>query len=199
MALVLDLDQRSSSTGPDLVAEYSAALNADCAEILLRPFARTAGDEMQAVLGEPTGFAGLMDRVLDAGTWWIGVGIGEITRLGESTRESAGPAFKAARAAIEAAKRDRASSGPAVRGEPAELAASLQAALAGVAFIRAKRTARQREVVAAALEADAQRTAAHRLGITQQGVSDALQAAGYDAERQLRGLVSRLAAEAVAL
>jgi hypothetical protein len=199
MAVVLNFDQRNSSATSDLVAPTSERFNGRFASVLRLPFVRTAGDEMQAVLGNPAGLSDLLDDVLDGHAWWIGLGIGEITRLGGSSRESAGPAFKAARDAIDAAKRDRGAPGPTVRGTPAELSESLQAALAGVAFIRAKRTDRQREVVAATRRADAQRAAAEQLGITHQAVSDALRAAGYNAEQQLRVLVGRLAARATAL
>jgi hypothetical protein len=199
MSIVFNLDQRNSSDTSDLVAPTSERFNECFAGALSLPFVRTAGDEMQAVLGNPAELSDLLDDVLAGHTWWIGLGVGEITRLGGSSRESAGPAFKAARDAIDAAKRDRGAPGPAVRGAPAELAEALQAALAGVAFIRAKRTDRQREVVAATRRADAQRAAAEQLGITHQAVSDALRAAGYDAEQQLRTLVGRLAAQATAL
>jgi hypothetical protein len=199
MAIVLNLDQRNSSAASDLVEPTSERFNARFAAVLRLPFVRTAGDEMQAVLSDPAALSDLLDDALDGQAWWIGVGIGQITRLGRSSRESAGPAFKAARDAIDAAKRDRGAPGPAVRGAPAELAESLQAASAGIAFIRAKRTDRQREVVAATRGAAAQRAAAEQLGITHQAVSDALRAAGYDAEQQLRKLVGRLAAQATAL
>jgi hypothetical protein len=197
MPIVLDLDQRNSSATPDRVAPVAALLNARFGTSLTRPFTRTAGDEMQAILGQAAAFNDLVAVVLDDGGWWAGVGIGTIEHLGASSPESSGTAFKAARDAIEAAKRERGMAGPAVRGEPAELAASLQAALAGIAFIRTRRTERQRDVVAAVRESTTQRAAAQRLGITPQGVSDALGAAGYAAEQQLRELVLRLAAYAI--
>jgi hypothetical protein len=198
MAIVIDLDQRDSTAWADLVAPYAEMLNSAFRDALQLPFVRTTGDEMQGVLGDPSRLNELLDDVSDRRDWWIGIGIGAITRAGVSSRESAGPAFKAARAAIDAAKRNRAAAGAAVCGEPADHAESLQAALAGIAFIRAKRTERQREVVATARRVPAQRTAAEQLGITQQAVSDALRAAGYDAENQLRGLASRLAAQVIA-
>ena len=167
------LDQRKSSSGPDLVEATARVLNRRFAAALELPFVRTAGDEMQAVCVDAAPLTDLLAAVLDPPAWWIGLGLGEITRVGESARESAGPAFKAARLAIEAAKRDRRAPGPAVRGEPTGLAESLQAALAGWAFIRAKRTPRQREVVAAVRGAGSQSAAAQQLGITHQAVSDA--------------------------
>ena len=197
MALVILVDQRGSSGAPDLVSAAATRLNERFADALDLAFVRTAGDEMQAVLGDPTPLPDLLVSLVDRGEWWVGLGVGGITHVGETARESAGPAFKAAREAVEATKRRRGTPGPSVIGEPPELAASLQAALAGWSFIRLKRTDRQREVVAAVEAAESQRAAAAALGVTHQAVSDALAAAGYDAELQLRELVARLAAAAV--
>ena len=197
MAMVILLDQRNSSAKADLVDRESQRLNTRFTDGLALRFVRTAGDEMQAVLSDPAALAPLLADVLDSGDWWTALGVGAIVHVGDSARASSGPAFKAAREAIEAAKRDRRAPGPAVRGEPRDRAASLQAALAGWGFIRGKRTPRQREVLAAVEQAGSQRAAAAALGISQQAVSDALAAAGHGAERQLRGLISGLAARAI--
>ena len=199
MAIVILLDQRASSARPDLVDAGSQRLNTRFAGSLALPFVRTAGDEMQAVLSDPAALEPLLADILDGGDWWTALGVGTIVHVADSARASSGPAFKAAREAIEASKRDRRSPGPAVRGEPRVLATSLQAALAGWGFIRGKRTPRQREVVAAVEQAESQRAAAAALGITQQTVSDALAAAGHGAERQLRELIASLAAQATEL
>jgi hypothetical protein len=122
-----------------------------------------------------------------------------VSRHGASSRESAGPAFQAARIAIEAAKHDRHSPGPiAVRGEPEQLAAWLQAALGGLGYIRNRRTARQHEVVQAVLAAPSARAAAQQLGVTPQTVSRTLTAAGYEPATQLAGLIDDLARQAAA-
>ena len=169
-------------------------LNARFAGVLRLGFARTAGDEMQAVLADPAALAPIIGELLESRAWWIGLGLGRLTRVGASAPESAGPAFKAARTAIDAAK--LAAAGLAVRGEPEPLTESLQAALAALAFIVQKRTNRQREVVATVRTTESRRAAAHRLGITHQAVSDALSTAGYDPEQQLARLITALASEA---
>ena len=117
MATVIFLDQRNSSAGPDLIEAASETLNERFAAALALEFVRTAGDEMEAVLADPAALVELLAVVLDDRAWWIGLGLGEITRVGDSARASAGPAFKAARDAIDAAKRDRGARGPAVRGD----------------------------------------------------------------------------------
>jgi hypothetical protein len=196
VAIVVLMDQRNSSAGADLVEPASRTFNERFAAALGLGFVRTAGDEMQAVLRDAAALPDLLAEALETRAWWIGLGLGTISRVGESARASTGPAFKSARKAIDAAKRDRSAPGPAVRGDPHELAESLQAALAGWAFIRAKRTARQREVVAQVRAAPSRRAAAERLGITHQAVSDALIASGHDPEEQLRGLIARIAGQA---
>ena len=198
MPIVIVADQRASSKGPDLVAPVSDLLNRRHGEQLALRFVRTAGDEMQAVLvGDTPILRPLVTELLETRAWWIGLGIGTVSRLGATSRESAGPAFRAARDAIEAAKHDRHSPGPvAVRGEPERVAAWLQAALGGYDYIRAGRTARQREVVHAVAGAPSARAAAEGLAITPQTVSRTLSAAGYEQEIQLGRLIDDLAAQA---
>lgn len=197
MTIVLVLDQRNSSTTNDRVTSVSAVLNRRYTRQFTLPFVRTAGDEMQAVLRAPTALGSLLGAVVDDGGWWIGVGLGEVTKLGESSRESAGSAFKAARLAIDAAKHDQGSPGPvAVRGEPEPIAAWLQAALGALAFIIESRTHRQREVLAVVRECGSHQMAARRLGVTQQAVSKVVASAGFIQEEQLTLMMNGLATEA---
>jgi hypothetical protein len=197
VAITIFLDQRRSARRPDFVAGFSAELNTQFEGSLVRGFVRTAGDEMQGLLADPSALAAIVARALDEDRWWIGVGVGEVTRLGDSSRESAGPAFVAGRAAIEAAKRGRGSPAPlAVIGNPRDVAAGLHAALTAFAFVVQKRTARQREVISAVRTTSTKREAAARLEITPQGVSDALRASGYEVEGLLIDLITDLAAKA---
>lgn len=198
MAIVIVLDQQRSSKGPDLVEVTSSELN-DCFGAQLRlPFVRTAGDEMQAVLGDPAALAPIAAHVVESGMWWVGLGLGDLIRIGHSARESAGPAFRAAREAIDAAKHARRSPGPmAVRGEPEPLVRSLEAALGAFAFIIQSRTDRQREVVGAVRNAPSHQAAATALRVSRQTVSKTLASSGYAQETQLAELITKLAAEAI--
>jgi hypothetical protein len=199
VAIVLIADQVASSSRPDLVASASRALNRRHADGLELPFVRTAGDEMQAVLRSPVPLAALAAELLDDRAWHLGIGLGTVERYGASSRDSAGPAFQAARLAIEAAKHDRSSPGPvAVRGEPEQLAAWMQAALGARDFIRSRRTPRQREIIAAVAGAPSAKAAAERLGITPQTISRALAVAGHEPERQLAALIDGLAGQVIA-
>ena len=83
-----------------------------------------------------------------------------------------------------------------MRGEPARLAGGLQAALGALDFIRQRRTARQREIVAAVGQAPTARAAADALKVSPQTVSRALAAAGYAQAAQLALLIDDLAADA---
>jgi hypothetical protein len=114
-------DQVGSRTGAD---EVPAALSALRDLPLVLPFERTAGDEIQALCGEPASVPHLVARLTRLGGWRIGVGAGDVeTPLPESTRAARGPAYLAARAAITRA-----------RHSPAQLALALPAAVSGADY-----------------------------------------------------------------
>ena len=103
-AAVFTVDQRGSSkeAATDRVPATLAAL-ADVG--MLRPFERTAGDEFQGVLDDPSALATLAERLLREDTWNIGIGIGEVEEpLPESTRAGRGTAYQRARDAVTGAK-----------------------------------------------------------------------------------------------
>lgn len=197
MAIVLILDQRGSRDSPDAVGAAVETFNAAFGHLLERPFVRTVGDEMQAVLGQPAGLAPITAHAVRADAWWIGVGIGATEPLAETARESRGTAFWAARDAVEAAKNGWRSPEPvSVAGEPRPLAEDLDAALTAIAHIVRRRTARQWESIDLA-ERERNLTAiAAQLRVSPQAVSQRLQTAGYEVERRLHGLTARLAEKA---
>src|SRR5919106_1066672 len=101
---VLTVDQRHSQRGSDRVEELLAALSRRSPE-LVRPFERTAGDEVQAVVERPDVVVDLTLFLTADRDWSVGVGIGPVADpLPESTRAGSGPAFAHARAAVTAAK-----------------------------------------------------------------------------------------------
>ncbi|UVI34840.1 MarR family transcriptional regulator [Brevibacterium spongiae] len=99
---VLTIDQQDSRTSNDAVPEALAVLSSIPT---LVPFARTIGDEVQGVLDDAHAVAEAVRRLAVEAGWHIGIGIGAVDEpLPESTTEGRGPAFYAARQAVEAAK-----------------------------------------------------------------------------------------------
>jgi SatD family protein len=198
MAIVVTLDQRRSRGSSDRVGPMARELNRALADDLALGFVRTAGDEMQGVVATGEGLAAVVDRCLEAGDWWIGIGIGRIdSPVGATARESRGSAFWHAREAVLLAHKQKGGApGPAaVVGEPQRAVDDLAAALSALAFIVAGRTERQRQAIEAARGTQGLRAVAKRLDISVSAVSQLLRAAGYREQERLHGLVSRLAAE----
>lgn len=104
---VMTVDQRNSSTGQDLVPQLHSDLagNSNIASPL-RPFQRTAGDEVQAVFDDPNGLLETALVLARQGTWHIGIGVGAVNEpLPANAREGNGQAYRKARTAVERAKR----------------------------------------------------------------------------------------------
>ena len=99
-------------------------------------FERTAGDEIQGLLSDPLSVVTAITRLTRLSGWRIGIGAGTVdSPVPASTRAARGPAYLAARAAIDVA-----------RGAPAELALALPPGVSGAAY---------GEVVEAAKDAEA--------------------------------------------
>jgi hypothetical protein len=189
MPYVLTVDQRASRRGPDRVAEALRLL--DGAVPMLLGFERTAGDEFQGVLGEPSDVVELVLRLVRMGGWSIGVGAGPVhTPLPESTRAGAGPAFLAARRAVDAAKQR-----PfrlAVRGVVPPEAADAQAVLSALAGLVDRRSEQAWAAIALVEDGRTQSEAATALGISRQAVGQRLAAGMWELERELRPTAARL-------
>jgi hypothetical protein len=179
--VVLTLDQRDSRAGEDEVAVWSSRLNEEFAREMRLPFVRTAGDEMQALFIDAPAVVEVASRALESEVWWVGIGIGDPRPLGDTARDSRGPAFRNARAAVNEAKRR--SWACAVAGDPAWAATALDGCLAMLERIRRTRTSRGQQLAALALAGVRQADIASRLHITRQAVSKQLRAAGLEEER----------------
>lgn len=187
-AVVLTVDQRGS-TRADAADRVPEALDALADLTVLRPFERTAGDELQGVLVDPDAVATAVERLLRAGAWNVGLGVGEVDEpLPDSTRAGRGPAFGLARDAVTGAKsalwRLRVEADRTDEGRHLETALWLWAALL------ARRTAGGWEVadlVDTGLRYDA---VAAELGISQSAVSQRAAAAGIVEGRRARALVA---------
>jgi hypothetical protein len=192
MAFVLTVDQRGSRRGTDRVPRALALLSG--VPTVLR-FERTAGDEFQGVLDDPAAVVEAVRRLVRDGVWSVGIGAGPVqTPLPGSTRAGAGPAFLAARTAVEAAKRRPVR--VAVRGAAAEPAADAQAVLTGLAALVERRSAQAWEAIALVESGRTQAQAAAQLGVTRQAVGQRLAAGLWEVERDLRPAAARLLARA---
>jgi hypothetical protein len=193
---VITADQKHSRSAQDRVPALLADLRSrtDGRGGTTRPFERTAGDEVQGLLHDP---ATVVDAVvaLLRGGWWVGVGIGPIDQpMPETARAGRGPAYLAARQAVESAK-----AGPggicvvgssASAGQRAESAAWLLAALLG------RRTPQGWQVVDLVAGGAKGVEAAAKLGISPQAVSSRLRVAGWAEEQRGRELLTWLLGEA---
>lgn len=102
-SLVITADQINSREHTDRVpAALSALRDLDT----LLPFDRTAGDEIQALFAAPAAATQAIARLTRLGGWRVGLGIGAVDApLPTSTRAARGPAYLAARDALQAARR----------------------------------------------------------------------------------------------
>lgn len=185
---VLTVDQRGSRRDIDRVADLLDDLRDPR---LLRPFERTAGDEVQAVTDDAAAVVDLALELLTRGHWSIGIGIGAVeTPLPAQTRAGRGPAFEHARSAV-----DRAKNTPgriAVDGTDRPAADDADAALTLLAALVLRRTDHGHEAVALARAGHPQAEIADALGISKQAVSQRLLAAWWQAELTGRPLAHRL-------
>lgn len=205
---VLTIDQQGSRRVGDRVADFLTTLEgrADLgprSDGVVRPFERTVGDEVQAVLDDPELAVTVALDVLRWGGWTVGVGAGSVDLpLPAEARAGSGVAFVLAREAVEAAKSRQRSIPLVVRGEDPVAAGEAESLLVLLAAIRARRTAAGWAAVDALTAGDAPRRQdelAQLLGISQQAVSQRLRAALWAEEQAALPLAARLLASAVAL
>lgn len=193
MPYVLTVDQISSRTGPDLVEETLRRLSVDT----VLGFARTVGDEFQGVLEQPLSVVRAILELMRDGGWHIGLGIGPVeTPLPTDPRQARGPAFLAARAAVEAAKREpdhiRVLAVPAAEQE----AGDAEAVLRLLAAVRERRSEQGWQAVDEMRDGVTMQQAADRLGITRQAVGQRLRAANWTVDRDTQPVLARLLARA---
>ncbi|MDO4919741.1 winged helix-turn-helix domain-containing protein [Kocuria sp.] len=150
----------------------------------------SAGDELQALYDDPASACRALFALADSGEWHVGMGIGDVDRpLAQAVRESTGPAFVAARQAVEAAKERET---PALCGTA--WAQRAEAVLTLVCAVRSRRSGPGREAAALADAGLTQREMAEHLGITQSSVSRRLGAALWQQEQAARASVTALLA-----
>lgn len=185
---VMTVDQRRSQSQPDAVPQIEDLLARSGP---VRAFERTAGDEVQGLLDDSVAVVDLALALVGTGSWSVGIGIGDVEMpLVDSVRANRGPAFVAARRAVE-----RAGSSPAhlaIDGPGGEYAESAMLLLLTVIE---RRSAAGWEAVEAMASAHTQAEAAKRVGISPQAMNRRLRVAGYVEERRGRALVAHLLGE----
>ncbi|MCL3862837.1 hypothetical protein [Actinotalea sp. K2] len=199
---VLTVDQDASTTRGDLVPELLTTMAPLTAALpgVLRPFERTVGDEVQAVLRDADDLTTVTLALLRIGGWSIGIGIGPVHEpLPASSRAASGEAFVRARAAVERAK-GRGSAAPvaveAGAGETGARGREAEAVLRLLGGVIARRSDAGWEAIelvgAGGLR---QKDVAARLKISEQAVSQRLRTALWSEEVAVRPVVARLLAE----
>ena len=203
--LVLTIDQQGSRRVGDHVEDLLGAFAALSAAAsgapgVVRPFERTVGDEVQAVLDDADLAVDLALAVLRRGGWSVGIGAGTVDEpLPPTARAGSGSAFVLAREAVDRAKSRTRPVPVAVQGADAGSAADAEAVLTLVAAVAERRTVAGWQVIDALRSPGTgarQHDVAARLGISQQAVSQRLRTALWAEEVAARPLAARLLAAA---
>ncbi|BAK34500.1 hypothetical protein MLP_14860 [Microlunatus phosphovorus NM-1] len=193
MPYVMTVDQISSRQRRDAVP---AAITAMATRFPHAKTTRTVGDEFQALfVADPMSVVDAILMLMREGSWHVGIGIGPVEEpVPDDLRAARGPAFLAARQAVEEAKE---------RSNHLQLVATPPAAEEGVdaevllELLLTLRARRSDAGWAAAELADAGLTQAAigtELGISRQAVNQRLQAAQWALDARSRPVAARLLA-----
>ncbi|PQZ93775.1 hypothetical protein CQ018_08970 [Arthrobacter sp. MYb227] len=168
--IVMTIDQRKSRTNPDKVESLLQWLSRSYR--VMRGFERTAGDEVQGVLGDGVTAARIALAVAATGDWSVGIGIGAVeSPLPEQTRAGRGLAFENARDAVDRAKK---SGGAIAVSGPGNEAGRIEAELQLISILESRRSESSAEAGRLVVEGMTQYEIAVKLGISQQAVSQRL-------------------------
>jgi SatD family (SatD) len=190
---VLTVDQIQSRAQQDLVEVTLAGLG----EVdTLLPFTRTVGDEFQGLVANPASVVDVTLGLMRTVGWHVGIGIGAVQQpLPSDARQARGPAFLAARSAVEAAKKQ--STHVSVRSVPDRLEArDAEITFRLLIALQLRRSTHGWEAAGLMDQGLTQAAAASTLGITRQALSQRLQAAHWSMDRESRLVLARLLARA---
>ena len=191
---VITADQVDSRHSADLVSPAVAHLDDVFKAGLALPVDRNAGDELQALVVDSATAVAMVLELTRSGDWSVGLGAGDVERpLASSTRETRGPAFIAARAAVDAAKKSPLRF--AFRdGTPSRQTdtTDIEALMLLLLSVRDRRTEQGWQVYDLLAQGRTQREAADILGITPQAVSDRMSAAQVRIDLEAHAPLSRL-------
>ncbi|RRQ28769.1 hypothetical protein DK926_05575 [Rhodococcus sp. Eu-32] len=191
---VLTVDQRGSRRDVDRVGRLLDSMQDSR---LVRPFERTAGDEVQAVAADARTVVDIALSLVRQGWWSVGIGVGSVEQpLPESTRAGRGPAFEAARDAVTRAKNAPASIAITAADAASEgRSRDAETALTLVALLVTDRTDQGHAAVDLMADGHTQKSAAEVLGISKQAMSQRLSVARWNIEAGGRVMAERLLAE----
>ncbi|KZE92605.1 hypothetical protein AVP42_02290 [Agromyces sp. NDB4Y10] len=195
---VITADQIGSRADIDRSAAMQEELQAEYGDRLALPVDQTAGDEVQAITADPGTALDLVLALHRAERWSIGLGVGDVREpLPDAVRKAAGPAFIAAREAVDAAKRaDARFALRAADDRPGTLdAAQVEALVRLLLLLRDRRTPQGWEAVDLVRDGRTQKDAARLLGISDAAVSQRLRAAQWNADGDALPALVRLLAE----
>ncbi|WP_375433232.1 SatD family protein [uncultured Friedmanniella sp.] len=187
---VLTVDQVASRRRPDLVDQALTSL-ADVAAAV--PFTRTLGDEFQGAVQEESSVLAAILILMRSRQWHLGLGIGPVERpLPTDSRSARGPAFVAARSAVEQAKREPSHLAVVSAAPTATEAEDAAVVLRLLLAAHERRSAQGWEAVDAMRAATSQAEVATALGISRQAVGQRLRAAAWALEEQTLPVLTRL-------
>lgn len=192
---VITADQVDSSNTADLVDSAIRTITERWDSALVLPVDRTAGDEFQLMTQSADACLDIALALNRSARWSVGCGIGSIgLPLPRNTRAAHGPAFVAARVAVDAAKKRE--NRFALRGanEGALSAADLEAVIDLLLIARARRSREGWELFDQMSSGATQAAAAARLGISPQAASKRAHAAAIKPEIVARTAIARLLA-----
>lgn len=197
MAYVLTVDQIKSQRRPDQVA---AALHQLRGISTVLPFTRTVGDEFQGMLDDSLSVTTAILGLMRTQQWHIGLGIGPVDRpLPADSRSARGPAFVAARTAVDEAKRAT-SHVRIVSSLPNDADAhDAEVVLRLISLLRERRSPQGWEAIDLMAAGHTQAETALRLDISRQAVGQRLQAAQWATESDAVPVMARLLARADAM
>lgn len=195
---VITADQIGSRADIDRSEAMRRELQATVGERLPLPVDQTAGDEVQAITADAATALELVLALHRAERWSIGLGVGAVREpLPDAVRKATGPAFVAARDAVDAAKRAdarfalRAAEAPGRPLEPEHVEALIRLLL----LLRDRRTSQGWEAVDLVRDGRTQKDAARMLGISDAAVSQRLRAAQWNADGDATPALVRLLGE----
>lgn len=194
--IVLTIDRRGSRSHVDDVDETRSALADRWARALRSPIARFAGDELQLVSTDAAAVVRIVLDLARSRDWSVGVGIGDGT-VADDPAASTGPAFFAARRAVDRAKHAPTRVAVEVDDDALALGADdLEAVLWLIVALRDRRTREGWEVADLLERLPTQREVADELEISASAVSARAVAAGIRIESEgvatVVGMLARL-------
>jgi hypothetical protein len=175
---VVTADQVGSRSSPDAVDSALDTIRTVGGTRLAVAPERTVGDEVQVATDDPRCLLDLVLALTRLGDWSVGCGVGAVeSEHSASVRAARGPAFTAAREAVEAAKKRPMRFALRASDDRAADAGDAQAFVDLLLALRARRTREGWEVFDLIASGAAQKSVAQRLGISEQAISMRVRAA----------------------